>query len=173
MKHEHLKAKIDELGSKYRKSKSIPEREQLSTDIRQLQVAMQDTLASGANTCPDGKDHRVIGMLKTPTHWNEQFQMQMPDVYEVGCLICPPVLVEREDGKVVERSDGKKIKVMVDDGTGTGTDKEIEVIGFRLKRYSHSARGATPKEAVDNWNSGKWVEDKQTDRVPSQTIFKP
>lgn len=168
MKRDTLQKKIDEKGEAYRASTNIVEREKLSTEIRELTVQLQDTLSEGANACPDGADHRVIGMLKTPTHWNHIYQMQMPDLYEVGCLTCPAVLVEREGGTVVERAGGKKLKVERDID---GKMKEVEVIGFRLKRWSHSARGTTPEEAVQNWNSGKWLEDAKLDSVASTKIF--
>lgn len=139
MKRDTLQKKIDEKGEAYRASTDTVEREKLSTEIREMQVQLQDSLSEGANACPDGKDHRVIGMLKRPAYYDGRLEMDVPAQYEVGCIHCPPVLVER---------DGVK------------------------KRWSHSARGATPEEAVKNWNSGKWVEDSQLDRVPSQKVFK-
>lgn len=139
MKHEDIKSQIDALGEKYRKSDSVSKREEISTEIRDLTTQLQDSLAKGANACPDGADHRVIGMLKRPGYYDGRLELDVPEQWEVGCIECPPVLVKREGG---------------------------------VKRWSHSARGATPKEAVANWNEGKWVEDGQIDRVPSQEIFK-
>lgn len=170
MKRDTLQKKIDEKGVAYRASTDTVEREKLSAELREMQVQLQDTLSEGANACPDGKDHRVIGMLKRIAYYDGRLEMDVPEQWEVGCITCPPVLVERENGTVVERADGKKLKVERD---VDGKMKEVEVTGFRLKRWSHSARGVTPEEAVKNWNAGKWVEDAQIDRVPSQKIFKP
>lgn len=172
MKHEDLQTKLDALGEKYRASDSVSEREKLNTNIRDVTIQLQDALSKGAKPCPDGADHRVIGMLRCPRYFMGQLKIWIPIKWEVGCIVCDPVLVEREEGSVVERPDGKKLKVM---RTPEGKDKpeEVEVIGFRLMRWSHSAQGETPKEAVENWNSGAWVEDYELGRVPSQEIFKP
>lgn len=138
---------MDALGEKYRASDSVKKRAELSTQIRDLQVQLQDELSKGAKPCPDGADHRVIGMLKRPTYYDSDRDMQMPEIWEVGCIVCPPVLVEDSDG--------------------------TELNGKKVKRWSHSARGATPKEAVEKWNAGKWLKDaKIALNVPSQEIFK-
>lgn len=145
MKRDTLQKKIDEKGAAYRASTDTVEREKLSTELREIQVQLQDTLSEGANACPDGKDHRVIGMLKRVGYYDGRLEMDVPEQWEVGCITCPPVLVERENG--------------------------TELNGKKVRRWSHSARGTTPEEAVKNWNSGKWVEDAQIARVPSQKIF--
>lgn len=145
MKRDTLQKKIDEKGVAYRASTDTVEREKLSAELGELQREFHDARLIGADACPDGEDHKVWVMLKTPGHWNSQYQMQMPDLYEVGCITCPAVLVERENG--------------------------TELNGKKVRRWSHSARGTTPEEAVKNWNSGKWVEDAQIARVPSQKIF--
>jgi hypothetical protein len=147
MKRDTLQKKLDEKGEAYRASTDIVEREKIATELREMQVQLQDSLSDGAKACPDGADHRVIGMLKRPAYYDGRLEMDVPAQYEVGCITCPPVLVEREGG--------------------------TDLNGKAVKRWSHSARGATPEEAVKNWNAGKWVEDAQIDRVPTQKIFTP
>jgi hypothetical protein len=82
-----------------------------------------------------------MGMLKTPAHTSNG--MDLPNVWEVGCVYCDPFLVEREDGTPLV-VDGKVVKV---------------------KRRSYSARGFSPEEAVKKWNAGEWVEDFYFDRM--------
>lgn len=146
MKIEDLQKKIDKTGEKYRASDSVSEREEIATELRGLQVELQNTIAKGAKACPDGEDHRVIGMLKRPGYYDGRLEIDVPEQWEVGCIICPPVLVERKEGS--------------------------DLNGKKVVRWSHSARGETPQAAVKNWNEGNWVEDRQIDRVPTQEIFK-
>lgn len=160
MKHEELQTKVDKLGEKYRASDSVSAREKLVADIEDAQTALQDELAKGAKACPDGKDHRVVGMLKTPAHYDSASGMDIPDVYEVGCIVCPPVLIPFDEAAHRAGADHP-----------TETDKKGEA--KKVVRWSHSARGFSPKDAIDNWNSGKWVTDTKTERVPSTTIFEP
>jgi hypothetical protein len=102
MKEQDLKAKLADLGGQYRVSDSVAEREGLSTQIREATVQLQNSLAKGAKACPnETKDnpHRVIGMLKTPAHYDSASGMEIPDVYEVGCIVCPPVLVPFDEAE--------------------------------------------------------------------------
>jgi hypothetical protein len=158
MKYEKLKAKLDEKGEAYKASDSVTEREKLTTEIRDLQVQLQDSLADGATACPDGADHRVIGMLKTPAHYDNITGMDVPDLYEVGCVVCPPVLVPFDETK--HRA-----------GVDHPSDTDKKGAARKVVRWSHSARDFSPEEAVKNWNDGKWIIDTKTERVPTTTVF--
>jgi hypothetical protein len=163
MKEQDLKAKLADLGGQYRATDSVAEREQLTAQIREATVALQDSLAKGAKACPDGtadNPHRVVGMLKTPAHYDSASGMEIPDVYEVGCIVCPPVLVPFDEAEHKFGVDHPSEK----DKTGNAR---------KVVRWSHSARGFSPKEAVENWNGGKWVADGKADRVPTTKIFEP
>lgn len=103
MKYKDLQKKVDALGEKYRASDSVKEREKLSMQIREATVQLQDFLASGAKPCPDGADHRIIGMLKRPAYYDGRLELDVPAQWECGCIVCDPVLVERGDPKKVVR----------------------------------------------------------------------
>ncbi len=108
--------------------------------VRQYRAQLGEHLAKGADTCSNcGND--VIGMVKTPVYTNRD-GVEMPAVYEVGCIVCPPFWVDSEAGDDVTL-DGKKAKI---------------------KRRSYSARAVSVKEAVRKWNAGEWIEDNQLDR---------
>lgn len=104
--------------------------------IKKVRGDLGEKLAEGAGDCPNC-GYPPVGMLKTPSYFDQRNQVQMPDVFEIGCIVCPPVYVERADGED-RRLDGKPAKV---------------------KRRSYSARGITQAEAASKWNLGEFVED--------------
>jgi hypothetical protein len=157
-KYQELKTTIDELGTAYRESDSVSGRQELSTQIRDRQIELQDLLSKGAKSCPDGDDHRVIGMLKCPEHWDSNVGMVIPDVFEVGCVVCPPVLIPFDE---------KEHRIGIDHPT----EKDAGGNARKVVRWSHSARGWSPKEAVDKWNDGDWLVDTKKDQVPTTAIF--
>lgn len=104
--------------------------------VKDLRRQLGEHLAQGAKKCPNcGYD--PVGMLKTPGYFDARNQVDMPPVYEVGCVVCPPVYVKRDDGEE-RKLDGKKA---------------------RVKRRSYSARGTSVEQAVERWNNEDFVED--------------
>jgi hypothetical protein len=90
-------------------------------------------------------------MIKTPAYFANG--VEVPAVYEVGCVFCPPYVVPNEDRGVVLMVKGEPQKVL---------------------RRSYSARATDPAEAVRKWNDGEWVEDTLFDRVPGFTpVYHP
>ena len=150
-KEQELQTAIADAITEYhaaRESKTVTEVEALSRKVIELQKSLSTFLAAGANPCPDCETS-AIGMIKTPAHINND-GVEVPNLYEVGCpAICPPVLVIRDSGVAYEHK-GQKVFV---------------------KRWSHSARAWTPEQAVENWNSGKWVEDTKIDWAASPDVF--
>jgi len=66
-----------------------------SKTIRALRAELSAAYSKGADVCPACKTP-PLGMLRSPAYtMNERL---IPAVYEVGCIRCPPVLVEI-DGK--------------------------------------------------------------------------
>jgi predicted Zn-ribbon and HTH transcriptional regulator len=104
--------------------------------VRNLRKQLGEHLADGADKCKNC-GYEVVGMLKTPSYYDARNDVQMPAVWEVGCVICPPVYVESDRG-VDAKLDGKKKKVV---------------------RRSYSARGTSIEQARDKWNNGEFVED--------------
>lgn len=102
-------------------------------------------VSKGATDCQCG--NHPMGMLKTPAYYDQARGVDVPAVWEVGCVYCPPYLVEREVGQKL-KVDGKMKTVM---------------------RRSVGARATTPTEAVRKWNEGEWVEDTRFDRIPGFT----
>lgn len=109
-------------------------------------------LSKGAVACKCGNERFApMGMVKTPAYMDRG--VERPAVYEVGCVHCPPVIVESANGYDVVFSDGRKGKFV---------------------RRSFSARALSVKDAVKNWNDGRWVEDNLFDRnIPgvSETAY--
>lgn len=114
--------------------------EAAAVKVSALTKELQEYVAQGADDCQCG--NAPWGMLKTPAHMH--MGVQMPNIWEVGCVHCAPVLVERPDGQ--------------------------EIDGKNVKRRSYSARGTSPQEAVEKWNNGDWVEDFYFDRMLIMTI---
>ncbi len=104
--------------------------------VKDLRRQLGEHLAAGAEKCGNC-GHDVVGMLKTIAYYDEAKGIDVPPVYEVGCVICPPHYVEAENG-VPGKLDGVETTV---------------------KRRSYSARATTPEQAVANWNAGKYIED--------------
>lgn len=105
--------------------------------VKKHRAELGEHLAAGAEKCKNcGYD--PVGMLKTPGYYDEAKGVDVPPVYEVGCIFCPPVYVSVTEGGVKAKLDGKAANV---------------------KRRSLSARGTTPEAAVANWNAGRMVED--------------
>lgn len=113
-----IKAEIETLRVDYQAS-AQPE---LSDRIKKASHELSELYSSGANVCPSCGE-APFGMLRCAEHMDRG--RVVPALYEVGCLVCPPV---------------------VDNG----------------KRRSLSAQGATPQEAVNNWNADKMIEDRRT-----------
>lgn len=106
--------------------------------VKDLQKQLGEHLAEGSDRCKNC-GHEVVGMLKTPSYWDARNSVQMPAVYEVGCVVCPPIYVKSDkDFAVDAKLDGKKAKVV---------------------RRSYSARGTSIEQARENWNAGNFVED--------------
>jgi hypothetical protein len=84
-----------------------------------------------------------MGMVKTPSNFNGG--VEVPAVYEVGCVYCDPVLVDSPERGVIVNLDGNERRVL---------------------RRSFSARGGSPEEAVKRWNQGDFVEDQFIERMP-------
>lgn len=114
--------------------------------ITALTKELGEYVIQGAENCDCGAV--PMGMLKTPAYYDQAKGLDVPPVWEVGCVYCPPFLVERDDGKVLLIEGETKV----------------------LKRRCLSARATTPKEAVRKWNAKEWVEDFQFERIPG---FKP
>ena len=114
--------------------------------IKALNQELGEYVIQGAENCDCGAV--PMGMLKTPAYYDQAKGLDVPAVWEVGCVFCPPFLVEREDGKALIIEGQTKV----------------------VKRRSLSARAITPQEAVRKWNAKEWVEDFQFERIPG---FKP
>lgn len=128
----------------------------LAADENSTQAQLRDAIASitaltnelgeyviqGAEKCDDC-GAVPMGMLKTPAYYDQAKGLDVPAVWEVGCVYCPPFLVEREDGKAL----------IIEGETKT------------VKRRSLSARAITPQEAVRKWNAKEWVEDFYFERM--------
>jgi len=106
--------------------------------VKKIRKDLGEHLAEGTDKCKNC-GHEVVGMLKTPTYFDSRVGIQVPAVWEVGCVICPPVYVASDrEFAAPAKLDGKKTKVV---------------------RRSYSARGTSIEEARDNWNAGNFVED--------------
>lgn len=106
--------------------------------VKDLRRQLGEHLAEGTDNCKNC-GHEVVGMLKTPSYFDSRQGIQVPPVYEVGCVICPPVYVKSDrDFAAPGKLDGKKGKFI---------------------RRSYSARGTSIERARENWNNGVFVED--------------
>lgn len=125
--------------------------------VKELSQELSDCLSEGAEPCgnvrlkqnPDtGEFYEEVcgvlpmGMVKTPSYIKDG--LETPTVYEVGCLHCPPILVEHPTGDAV-RIEGKEVKV---------------------RRRSLSARAYSIADAVQKWNDGNHIEDNYLQRIP-------
>lgn len=121
-------------------------RDERLEQIKKVRRDLGEHLADGANDCKNC-GYPPVGMIKTPSYYDPRNDVQMPPVFEVGCIICPPFYVTREDGEP-RKLDGKKAKV---------------------KRRSYSARATTQEEAVQKWNSDQFVEDTKLElNIPAK-----
>lgn len=94
-------------------------------------------LSSGSTNC-EVCDRAPMGMLKRPGYTDNDGTAHAP-IYEVGCIYCPPVIVDHEEG----------------------LDVTLDGANRKVKRRSYSARGNTPEQAVERWNAGQHVVDNQ------------
>jgi len=124
---------------------TIKEQDDLVAELKALSKELDESLTTGAVNCKNC-DAKPMGMLKTPAYTTPQ-GVDVDAVYEVGCVFCPPQLVERENGKAL-LVDGTRVVV---------------------KRRSYSARATSAAETVRKWNEGEWVEDFLFDRIPDFT----
>lgn len=115
------------------------------SQVKTLSAELGEYLVQGVEPCECGKI--PMGMLKTPGYYDHAKGLDVPAVWEIGCVYCAPFLVEREDGKAL-LIEGKRTMV---------------------KRRSFSARALTPEEAVRKWNEKEWVEDFYFERIPGFT----
>jgi hypothetical protein len=126
---EATQAKLKELGDK----------------VHALGDQFSAAISAGAEICAECQA-APMGMLKTPSYFNAG--LEVPPVYEVGCVFCAPVLVPNEARGAALKIDGETRRVL---------------------RRSYSARANTPAEAVRKWNAGEYVEDTLVDRIPGFT----
>jgi hypothetical protein len=138
------KASYAEMMSTKRAETTLAQQEEAVDKIKTLSRELDDFLVSGANDCGNC-GHKPMGMLKTPAY--EDRGVEYPAVLEVGCVHCPPVIVERANGKA-----------LIIDG-------EVKTV----KRRSYSARATSQAEAVRKWNAQEFVEDFLFDRIPGFT----
>lgn len=108
--------------------------------VKKTRAQLGEHLAAGADKCKNC-GHEVVGMLKTPAYFDTRNGVDMPAVWEIGCVVCPPVYVTSDKGTEV-KLDGKKATVA---------------------RRSYSARGTSIEQARENWNTGNFVEDTKLD----------
>lgn len=97
----------------------------------------------GADPCPKCSN-APMAIIKTPAY-TDRDNILREAVYEVGCVVCWPELVEAEDGQPFE------------------VDSELTITA---KRVSYSARELSVAKAVDRWNAGDYVEDYYFNRCP-------
>ncbi len=83
-----------------------------------------------------------MGMLKTPAFTKDG--VEFPAVYEVGCIVCAPHLIDHPEGVAVKHKNGTK----------------------KVKRRSFSARALSPAAAVEKWNAGEYLEDEKIYWIP-------
>ncbi len=114
--------------------------ENAGSAVKKLHFQLDEYLSKGANSCACGI--KPMGMLKTPTYSDRG--VDFPNIWEIGCIHCPPFLVEREDG------------------TPLVIDGEVK----KVKRRSLSARAFVVDEVTRKWNEQEWVEDTLFDRIP-------
>lgn len=116
--------------------------------IARLRKQFGEDLVKGAKKCGNC-GYEVVGMLKTPGYYDGRRGVEMPPIYEVGCIVCFSYWVDADDGTEV-KIDGKSRKI---------------------KRRSYSARAITPEGAVKNWNEGNYVEDdKLSQNMPGPEL---
>lgn len=106
--------------------------------VKDLRRQLGEHLAEGTDHCKNC-GHEVVGMLKTPAYFDSRQGIEVPAVWEIGCVICPPIYVKSDrDFAAAGKLDGKKGKFV---------------------RRSYSARGTSIERARENWNNGVYVED--------------
>lgn len=143
---------------------------------RDLANAISEFISDGAKACKCGA--APMGMLKTPAF--EDSKGFHAAVYEVGCVVCPQHLVQREDGLEIEivtkLSDGSeqsaiaKYKRLSYSARGTDISKEsIEALiqlNPAMAKLSITSENSGIKTAVANWNADNLIEDTMFDRIP-------
>jgi hypothetical protein len=113
--------------------------------VKGLNQELSAVISEGAELC-ETCGNAPMGMLKTPAYFSGG--LEVPAVYEVGCVYCAPYVVDHAERGVSLVIDGETRKVL---------------------RRSYSARSTDPAEAVRKWNDGEWVEDTLFDRIPGFT----
>jgi hypothetical protein len=116
-----------------------------SDKVKKIGAELSSAIAEGAEVCKQCSQP-PMGMLKTPSYYNQG--VEVPPVFEVGCVFCPPIVVENSIRGVAMKIDGNVRKVL---------------------RRSVSARANTPADAVRKWNASEFVEDTLFDRMPGFT----
>lgn len=106
--------------------------------VKKVRKDLGEHLAEGTDRCKNCKNE-VVGMLKTPSYFDPRQGIQVPAVWEVGCVICPPYYAKSD-------------KDFAKPGKLNGTKG-------KFVRRSYSARGTSIEQARDNWNAGNFVED--------------
>src|SRR5262245_12716425 len=86
-----------------------PKLVEATAKLRDLARELSAAISSGANPCQTC-DRPPLGMLKTPAYFNGG--IEVPAVYEVGCIFCPPQLVVNEERGVALIIEGKPQKVL-------------------------------------------------------------
>lgn len=81
---------------KNRETATIADIESATQRCRELSRELDAAISDGANACECG--NHPMGMIKTPAYYDQQRGVDIPAVFEVGCVFCSPVLVETEAG---------------------------------------------------------------------------
>jgi hypothetical protein len=118
--------------------------EELSGKIKMLGRELDDYLTAEAKPCPNC-GNKPMGMLKTPAYTDRG--VDYPNIWEIGCVFCPPFLVETDGGRRLK----------------------INGLVTPVKRRSYSARGFSVGEVTEKWNNDKYVEDFLFERIPNFT----
>jgi len=142
--HDSKLAYAELMSPAKRANTTLQQQQDAVNAIKTLSKELDDFLTTGANPCSNCSKP-PMGMLKTQAY-NDR-GVDYPNVLEVGCIHCPPILVEREDGKALIIEGERKV----------------------VKRRSYSARATTQEEVVRKWNNQVFVEDFLFDRIPGFT----
>lgn len=126
------------------RNSTLGEVEEAANLVKTLSLELDAYISHGASNCTNC-GLKPMGMLKTPAYSKDG--LDYPAVFEVGCVHCPPFLVEREDG----------------------TALVVEGANVKVKRRSYSSRAFSAKEASEKWNAQDFVEDTLFDRIPGFT----
>lgn len=114
--------------------------------VKELGAELAAAISEGAEVCQQCQAP-PLGMVKTPAY--ENAGVEVPAVFEVGCIHCPPYLVPDEL---------------------RGAEIVIDGVKQKVARRSYSARANTPADAVARWNAGQFVQDTLIDRIPGLVV---